>query len=92
MRELGYALHLGTTDPDRIQQRVDAITSTGAPLLADVTPYLATSDHDAEFHYGLELLIAGLAARTVGRVGPQTRARRPPNSLSICARCAASIC
>ncbi|RYJ32003.1 transcriptional regulator, TetR family [Streptomyces sp. L-9-10] len=64
MRELGYALHLGTTDPDEIQQRVDAITSTGAPLLADVAPYLATSDHDAEFHYGLELLIAGLAART----------------------------
>ncbi|MFJ1915478.1 TetR/AcrR family transcriptional regulator C-terminal domain-containing protein [Streptomyces sp. NPDC088147] len=64
MRELGYALHLGTTDPDEIQQRVDAITSTGAPLLADVAPYLATSDHDVEFHYGLELLIAGLAART----------------------------
>ncbi|MFJ9030463.1 TetR/AcrR family transcriptional regulator C-terminal domain-containing protein [Streptomyces sp. NPDC102274] len=64
MRELGYALHLGTTDPDRIQQRVDDITSTGDPLLADVAPYLATSDHDVEFHYGLELLIAGLAART----------------------------
>ncbi|MFJ9210825.1 TetR/AcrR family transcriptional regulator C-terminal domain-containing protein [Streptomyces sp. NPDC102264] len=64
MRELGYALHLGTTDPDEVQQRVDAITSTGAPLLAAVAPYLATSDHDVEFHYGLELLIAGLAART----------------------------
>ncbi|MFE4911397.1 TetR/AcrR family transcriptional regulator C-terminal domain-containing protein [Streptomyces sp. NPDC056652] len=81
MRELGYALHLGTTDPERIQQRVDELTSTGAPLLADVAPYLATSDHDVEFHYGLELLIAGLAARTGVPYDGGPSEPRPPTGL-----------
>jgi AcrR family transcriptional regulator len=63
MRELGSAITLSTIDPDRMQQRIDEITATGDPLLASVAPYLAVSDHDVEFHHGLELLITGLAAQ-----------------------------
>ena len=66
MRELGSAITVGTVDPDQVQQRVDEITATGDPLLASTAPYLAVSDHDVEFRYGIELLIAGLATR-VGR-------------------------
>lgn len=63
MRELGSAITVGTVDPDQVQQRVDEITATGDPLLASTAPYLAVSDHDVEFRYGIELLIAGLATR-----------------------------
>jgi AcrR family transcriptional regulator len=63
MRELGHAISLGTWDPGHAQQRIEEITATGDPLLAAVAPYLAVSDHDAEFAYGIELLIAGMAAR-----------------------------
>jgi len=64
MRELGSAITLGTMDPGRVQQRIDEITAAGDPLLTAIAPHLAVSDHDAEFRYGMELLIAGLAART----------------------------
>ncbi|MEW2397976.1 TetR/AcrR family transcriptional regulator C-terminal domain-containing protein [Streptomyces sp. NPDC046862] len=64
MRELGYAIYLGAMDEGQIQQRIDDIAGTGDPLLSATAPFLATGDHDAAFHYGLELLIAGLAART----------------------------
>jgi len=63
MRELGSAITVGTMDPGQVQQRIDEITATGDPLLASAAPSLAVSDHDVEFDYGIELLIAGLAAR-----------------------------
>lgn len=63
MRELGSAITVGTVDPDQVQQRVAEITATGDPLLTSTAPYLAVSDHDVEFEYGIELLIAGLATR-----------------------------
>ncbi|MFI0450227.1 TetR/AcrR family transcriptional regulator C-terminal domain-containing protein [Actinomadura sp. 6N118] len=52
---------IGVVTP--VQQRADEIAATQDPLLASAAPYLAVSDHDAEFDYGLELLIAGLAAK-----------------------------
>ncbi|MDI5965904.1 TetR/AcrR family transcriptional regulator C-terminal domain-containing protein [Streptantibioticus silvisoli] len=64
MRELGSAITVGVMDPDQVRHRVEEITATGDPLLAAVAPHLAVSDHDAEFRYGLETLIAGLATRT----------------------------
>ncbi|MDX3749201.1 TetR/AcrR family transcriptional regulator C-terminal domain-containing protein [Streptomyces sp. NBC_01390] len=63
MRELGSAITVGTVEPDQVQQRIDEITATGDPLLASTAPYLAVSDHDVEFEYGIELLITGLATR-----------------------------
>ncbi|WP_369263239.1 TetR/AcrR family transcriptional regulator C-terminal domain-containing protein [Streptomyces sp. R35] len=63
MRELGHAISLGTWDPGHAQERIEEITATGDPLLTAAAPYLAVGDHDAEFDYGIELLIAGLAAR-----------------------------
>ncbi|MFJ1706342.1 TetR/AcrR family transcriptional regulator C-terminal domain-containing protein [Kitasatospora sp. NPDC088346] len=66
LRELGHSLTFGAAHPDERWQRVDEITALGDPLLTSVAPYLAVSDPDAEFEAGLELLIAGLAARTAG--------------------------
>ncbi|MFF0628120.1 TetR/AcrR family transcriptional regulator C-terminal domain-containing protein [Streptomyces sp. NPDC004296] len=63
MRELGHAIYLGSLDDQQIQQQRDDIAATGDPVLIATAPYLAAGNHDAEFHYGLELLIAGLAAR-----------------------------
>ncbi|MFE4057624.1 TetR/AcrR family transcriptional regulator C-terminal domain-containing protein [Streptomyces sp. NPDC059096] len=63
MRELDSAITLGTVDPGQVRQRIDGITATGDPLLTATAPHLAVSDHEVEFHYGLELLIAGLATR-----------------------------
>ncbi|MER7880011.1 MULTISPECIES: TetR/AcrR family transcriptional regulator C-terminal domain-containing protein [Streptomyces violaceusniger group] len=66
MRELGYAIYLGAMDNDQVQQRTEAIAASGDPLLTATAPYLADSDPDTEFQYGLELLISGLAARVGG--------------------------
>lgn len=65
MRELGFALSLNasTLDPARCRERTAEIAAGGDPLVGAVAPYLAVSDHDAEFSYGLEMMIAGLAAR-----------------------------
>ncbi|MFE6821715.1 TetR/AcrR family transcriptional regulator C-terminal domain-containing protein [Streptomyces sp. NPDC057690] len=63
MRELGSAITVGTVDPDQVQQRIAEITAIGDPLLTSTAPYLAVSDHDVEFEYGIEMLIAGLATR-----------------------------
>jgi AcrR family transcriptional regulator len=65
MRELGYTVSLSpsTMDPARCRERTAEIAADGDALLRAVAPYLAVSDHDAEFGYGLEMLIAGLAAR-----------------------------
>ncbi|MFJ2198694.1 TetR/AcrR family transcriptional regulator C-terminal domain-containing protein [Streptomyces violaceusniger] len=63
MRDLGYAIYLGAMDSDQVQQRTEAIAASGDPLLTATAPHLADSDDDAEFQYGLELLISGLAAK-----------------------------
>ncbi|MFJ6897486.1 TetR/AcrR family transcriptional regulator C-terminal domain-containing protein [Streptomyces hokutonensis] len=63
MRELGSAITVGTVDPDQVQRRVDEMVAVGDPLLSAAAPFLAVSDHQAEFDHGIELLIAGLAAR-----------------------------
>ncbi|MFJ8108340.1 TetR/AcrR family transcriptional regulator C-terminal domain-containing protein [Streptomyces sp. NPDC096132] len=63
MRELGYAIYLGAMDADQVQQRTAEIAAVRDPLLVSAAPYLAVSDHDVEFDYGLELLISGLAVR-----------------------------
>ncbi|MFJ2558930.1 MULTISPECIES: TetR/AcrR family transcriptional regulator C-terminal domain-containing protein [unclassified Streptomyces] len=63
MRELGSAITAGTVDPGQVRHRIDEITATEDPLLSAAAPHLAVSDHDVEFHYGIELLIAGLATR-----------------------------
>jgi hypothetical protein len=51
--------------------RIDEITATGDLLLVNAAPHLAVSDHEAEFRYCLELLIAGLKARIDGRITPK---------------------
>jgi hypothetical protein len=59
----------------RVQQRIDEVTMSGDPTLVGAAPYLAVCDHDAEFWYGIELLIAGLANQ-IGGCG--TKGARPP--------------
>lgn len=63
MRELGTLATVGSRDPEHGRRRLSEITATGDPLLVSVAPHLAVADHEAEYHYGIELLIAGLAAR-----------------------------
>ena len=63
LRELGSAITVGAMDPGQVRQRIAEIAATGDPLMAAVAPHLAVSDHDVEFQYGLEMLIAGLAHR-----------------------------
>ncbi|MGW1024218.1 TetR/AcrR family transcriptional regulator C-terminal domain-containing protein [Streptomyces sp. NPDC002577] len=63
MRELGSAITVGTVEPDQVARRVDEMAAVGDPLLSAAAPYLAVSDHQAEFEHGIELLIAGLAVR-----------------------------
>jgi AcrR family transcriptional regulator len=63
MRELGAATAAGALGPEDARDRLGEIAATGDPLLVSVAPHLAVSDHRAEYQYGIELLIAGLAAR-----------------------------
>lgn len=63
MRELGSVITVGAMDSAGVRERIDEITAIGDPLLTSTAPYLAVSDHEAEFRYGLELLIDGLATR-----------------------------
>ncbi|WP_427920709.1 TetR/AcrR family transcriptional regulator C-terminal domain-containing protein [Streptomyces sp. cg40] len=63
MRELGSAITVGTVEQNQVQRRVDEMAAVGDPLLSAAAPYLAVSDHQAEFEHGIELLIAGLAVR-----------------------------
>ncbi|MGY4979336.1 TetR/AcrR family transcriptional regulator C-terminal domain-containing protein [Streptomyces sp. 900105755] len=63
MRELGSAITVGAVEPEQVRRRVDEMVAVGDPLLSSAAPYLAVSDHRAEFEHGIELLIAGLAVR-----------------------------
>ncbi|MFJ9631824.1 TetR/AcrR family transcriptional regulator C-terminal domain-containing protein [Streptomyces sp. NPDC101175] len=63
MRELGSAITVGKVDPDQVRRRVEEMAAVGDPLLTAAAPFLAVSDHRAEFEHGIELLIAGLAVR-----------------------------
>ena len=63
MRELGTVATVVGRDPEQGRRRLSEITASGDPLLVSVAPHLAVADHEAEYHYGIELLIAGLAAR-----------------------------
>ncbi|MEU8978083.1 TetR/AcrR family transcriptional regulator C-terminal domain-containing protein [Streptomyces sp. NPDC048309] len=80
MRELGHSISLGTWDPSHAPRRIEELTATGDPLLATVAPYLAVGDHDIEYAYGIELLIAGIAARMGVPYdgGPRTATRTSP--------------
>jgi AcrR family transcriptional regulator len=75
MRELGSVVTAGAMQSDQVGRRIDEIAATGDPLLVNAAPYLAVSDHEAEFRYGLELLITGLSAR-VGTIPPTTHSPR----------------
>ena len=72
LRELESTLSFGETDPERVRQRIDEVVMVGDPALTAVAPYLAVCDHKAEFDYGIELLIAGLARRAPAGAGRET--------------------
>jgi hypothetical protein len=63
MRELGSAITMGVVEPDQVKRHIDEIVAVDDPVLAAAAPFLAVSDHQAEFRHGVELLIAGLAAQ-----------------------------
>lgn len=66
LREFGSGLTLATTEPELVARRVDDIERSGDPILAGAAAAIATIDHAALFEYGVDLFIAGLAARVQG--------------------------
>jgi AcrR family transcriptional regulator len=63
LRELGSGLTLAAVDPALVAQRVDDIAGSVDPVLAAAASAIADIDHEALFDYGVELFIAGLAAK-----------------------------
>jgi AcrR family transcriptional regulator len=61
LREVGSVMTFAAVDADLLDRQVDEATHSRDPVLAAAAPHLAVVDHDAEFDYGIELLIAGLA-------------------------------
>ncbi|WP_061292254.1 TetR/AcrR family transcriptional regulator [Herbidospora cretacea] len=49
--------------------RADDIDPELFPEIGALAPHLSTCDHDAEFDFGLDLLIAAIAGRLAGRTG-----------------------
>ncbi|HLB61248.1 MAG TPA: TetR/AcrR family transcriptional regulator [Actinomycetota bacterium] len=66
--ELSQAFELGEENHRRAHEEfARGVPPEQLPRLTESLPYFADCDFDAEFDFGLELLIAGLWARTEGR-------------------------
>ena len=72
LREVEAGPTFGVSDADAIDQRREVLAGSGLPGLAEAAPYLATFDHDREFDYALDLVIAAVIER-LGK--PETSAR-----------------
>jgi AcrR family transcriptional regulator len=67
LRELGSGMTLAVADPELVRQRVEDVERSSDDVLAGAAHSIAEIDHEALFDYGVELFIAGLAARGAGR-------------------------
>jgi TetR/AcrR family tetracycline transcriptional repressor len=62
MREVEAAPTFSGADPDGAGRRLADLEASGLPAVVAAAPYLAVCDHEAEFEFGLRILLDALAA------------------------------
>jgi TetR/AcrR family tetracycline transcriptional repressor len=62
MREVSAGPTFGAGDAEAIRSRRAELAESGLPMIAEAAPYLATCDHEAEFEFGLRVLLEALDA------------------------------
>ncbi|MEV7084465.1 TetR/AcrR family transcriptional regulator C-terminal domain-containing protein [Streptomyces sp. NPDC093085] len=67
LREVTAGPTFGEVGPEAEARRRATLESSGLPGLVEAAPYLARFDHDAEFEYGLDLLVTAVTGRIAGR-------------------------
>lgn len=60
LREVGTAPLLGAAAPDLYVEGTEQLGADQFPLVSKLAPQLAVCDHEAEYEFGLEMMIAGL--------------------------------
>ena len=70
LREASAEPSFGTGDPEAIARRGDVLRASGLPALAETAADLARCDHDEEFEFAVEVMVAAVLARVPG--GPET--------------------
>ncbi|WP_290056969.1 TetR/AcrR family transcriptional regulator C-terminal domain-containing protein [Amycolatopsis solani] len=61
MREVEAAPTFSGTDPGGARRRLADLEGSGLPAVSAAAPYLAVCDHEAEFAFGLRILLDALA-------------------------------
>lgn len=64
LRELGSGLSFGAADADHVAPLVERIVAADDPVLSPIAHDIADIDHAELFDFSIDLLIAGLEART----------------------------
>ncbi|MEU4248011.1 TetR/AcrR family transcriptional regulator C-terminal domain-containing protein [Amycolatopsis sp. NPDC026612] len=62
MREVDAAPTFSGTDPDALRRRLADLEGSGLPAVSAAAPFLAVCDHEAEFAFGLRILLDALGA------------------------------
>lgn len=65
LREVKATAAFSGLDADGVRQRTDALRGSGFPAVAAAAPLLAVCDHEAEYEFGIEALLAALSSRGV---------------------------
>jgi AcrR family transcriptional regulator len=60
LREVGSSALLGATPPDFYISGTEALGAEQFPLVRTLAPALTACDHEAEYEFGLDIMIAGL--------------------------------
>jgi TetR/AcrR family tetracycline transcriptional repressor len=60
MREVNAAPTFSGTDPDGVRHRLADLEASGLPAVSAAAPFLAVCDHEAEFEFGLAILLDAL--------------------------------
>ncbi|WP_410671735.1 TetR/AcrR family transcriptional regulator C-terminal domain-containing protein [Amycolatopsis sp. cmx-4-68] len=60
MREVNAAPTFSGADPDGVSRRLADLEASGLPAVSAAAPFLAVCDHEAEFEFGLEILLDAL--------------------------------
>ncbi|HEY3467004.1 MAG TPA: TetR/AcrR family transcriptional regulator C-terminal domain-containing protein [Amycolatopsis sp.] len=61
MREVNAAPTFSGADPEGHRRRLADLEASGLPAVVTAAPYLAVCDHEAEFEFGLRILLDALA-------------------------------
>jgi len=62
MREVSAGPTFAAGDAEAIRSRRAELEESGLPMVAEAAPFLAVCDHDAEFEFGLRVLLEALDA------------------------------